>query len=264
LADEQADLATRIEEILTPGEEDGRKTAPAPDVPKVPGFGSRSGATAPGIASLPRTGTTSRAHGAPWSVVLSGGVGASVASAVLVRAGAFGPSVQDSAQQPGDETAERLNDIRILMLRAAEQLRGRQPDESLLEDQQSIADRLRGLAQEAERKAGRQPEKPTDSRTPTDSGPAGTRSGDSAEGTPAGERTDEPRERRADGADAEQGRTADADALRADWLRRAWGNLPPETLDWLIGGGGDSAVPKYQRLIEEYYRRMARPTPEHP
>ena len=53
--------------------------------------------------------------------------------------------------------------------------------------------------------------------------------------------------------DAEAAETADV----KDVLRRMWGHLPDKARDQMQSSLSEEFLPKYQRLIEEYYKRLA-------
>lgn len=53
--------------------------------------------------------------------------------------------------------------------------------------------------------------------------------------------------------DAEMAETADV----KDVLRRMWGHLPDKVRDQMQSSLSEEFLPKYQRLIEEYYKRLA-------
>jgi hypothetical protein len=40
-------------------------------------------------------------------------------------------------------------------------------------------------------------------------------------------------------------------------LRQVWGHLPPKIRDQMQSGLIEEFLPKYERLIEEYYSRLA-------
>lgn len=57
--------------------------------------------------------------------------------------------------------------------------------------------------------------------------------------------------------DSERGGTRDAQLRPAiDAARAAWGNLPQRVRQLLMQGSGDSFSKEYQRLTEEYYKRL--------
>jgi len=55
----------------------------------------------------------------------------------------------------------------------------------------------------------------------------------------------------------EQPETADV----KDLLRRIWGHLPEKLRDEMQASVGEQFLPKYERLIEEYYKRLAEERP---
>src|SRR5262249_13652138 len=49
-----------------------------------------------------------------------------------------------------------------------------------------------------------------------------------------------------------------------DILRRLWGNLPDKGRDEMQGSVCERFLPKYERLIEDYYKRLAEERPAGP
>jgi len=49
-----------------------------------------------------------------------------------------------------------------------------------------------------------------------------------------------------------------------DLLRRIWGHLPEKLRDEMQASVGEQFLPKYERLIEEYYKRLAEERPPAP
>jgi hypothetical protein len=59
------------------------------------------------------------------------------------------------------------------------------------------------------------------------------------------------------GASGEDGSTSARQAESLEALRRQWGNLPPRLRDELSEGLDEQFSPVYQRMTEDYYRRLA-------
>jgi hypothetical protein len=49
-----------------------------------------------------------------------------------------------------------------------------------------------------------------------------------------------------------------------DLLRRMWGHLPDKVRDQMQASLSEQFLPKYERLIEEYYKRLAEERPAAP
>jgi hypothetical protein len=49
-----------------------------------------------------------------------------------------------------------------------------------------------------------------------------------------------------------------------DLLRRFWGHLPDKLRDQMQASLSEQFLPKYERLIEEYYKRLAEERPAGP
>jgi len=63
----------------------------------------------------------------------------------------------------------------------------------------------------------------------------------------------------------EQGKTSAAETAEVrDGLRRYWGHLPQKLRDELQNSFGEQFLPKYERLIEDYYKRLAEERPGSP
>jgi hypothetical protein len=114
--------------------------------------------------------------------------------------------------------------------------------------QKQIAAELKQLIEQAQKKP--QGNKSGNNKSGSNSAQAGTDSGQAAS-KPGQESTQR----------LEQG---DQEAVRMnevkDALRRIWGHLPEKEREEMIGALGEQFLPKYERLIEAFYKRLA----EHP
>ena len=86
------------------------------------------------------------------------------------------------------------------------------------------------------------------------SGQEGTGTGDAIAGPPRDSTN------RIERGTKEQPETADV----KDLLRRIWGHLPDKRRDAMQASVGEQFLPKYERLIEEYYKRLAEERPAGP
>ena len=55
-----------------------------------------------------------------------------------------------------------------------------------------------------------------------------------------------------------------AGGRKPDVLRRIWGHLPEKVRDDMQASFSEQFLPKYERLIEEYYKRLAEERPAAP
>jgi hypothetical protein len=86
------------------------------------------------------------------------------------------------------------------------------------------------------------------------SGQEGTGTGDAVAGPPRDSTN------RIERGTKEKPETADV----KDLLRRIWGHLPEKLRDEMQASVGEQFLPKYERLIEEYYKRLAEERPGTP
>jgi hypothetical protein len=49
-----------------------------------------------------------------------------------------------------------------------------------------------------------------------------------------------------------------------DLLKDVWGHLPEQVRRQMLSGSGEEVLPKYQKLIEEYYKRLAEDAAKYP
>ncbi|GIW94307.1 MAG: hypothetical protein KatS3mg110_2348 [Pirellulaceae bacterium] len=109
--------------------------------------------------------------------------------------------------------------------------------------QQEIRDRLRQLIEQS-------PLLPQNSRSPSEATTA-------SQQTQAGQ-TAQTESRTGEGRQTGQGSPSPAGATdRRGALSAVWGHLPPRIRQQLESRGSDVFLPKYQNLIEAYYRRLA-------
>jgi hypothetical protein len=57
--------------------------------------------------------------------------------------------------------------------------------------------------------------------------------------------------------------TVETDSVQ-DFLRRFWGHLPDKVREQMQASMSEQYLPKYERLIEDYYKRLAEDTPARP
>jgi hypothetical protein len=116
--------------------------------------------------------------------------------------------------------------------------------------QQEIVESLDALLEQARQAAG--------SKKPDDEGSgsaqAGVGNGQPAAGPPRDSAN------RIERGTKEQAETADV----KDVLRRVWGHLPDKLRDEMQASLSEQFLPKYERLIEEYYKRLAERRPGEP
>lgn len=85
------------------------------------------------------------------------------------------------------------------------------------------------------------------SKQPQPGGPS-RQPGDKPTDRPAGEST-----QRTDTADAEAGEATDVDEV----LRRVWGHLPAKIREQIQQTAAERSLPEYEKLVEDYFKRLA-------
>lgn len=115
--------------------------------------------------------------------------------------------------------------------------------------QRTISAQLAGLIEQAKKQP--QGKKAEGGKPGNSSAQAGTESG-SASSQPGQQSTQR----------LEQGEEAQAQMNEVkDALRRIWGHLPEKERDEMISALGEQFLPKYERLIEAFYKRLAERPP---
>jgi hypothetical protein len=86
-----------------------------------------------------------------------------------------------------------------------------------------------------------------------------------------GQRQPEPGQRDSDKpAEESQDRTGDREnepleiGVMEDLLKDVWGHLPERVRRQMLSGSGERVLPKYQKLIEQYYKRLAEDAEKYP
>ena len=137
-------------------------------------------------------------------------------------------------------------------MRAAQQkIAGHDTSKTTQDLQQRILDDLAALIEQAKKQGASK--KPGDGQG-TASQQAGSGGGNPTAG-PARDSTN-----RIDQGNKEATETADVQ----DVLRRFWGHLPEKLRDQMQSSLSEQFLPKYERLIEEYYKRLAEDRPATP
>jgi len=142
----------------------------------------------------------------------------------------------------GQDLEQRLSGLRDQMTVVADSLSQRAPGTETLQQQQAITDELRLLVRQfsAGQQAGDQ------SGTPQKS-PGSSQSGNDRGAGMAAE--DLPDKSSAD---------PNSDETDANLILNAWGQMPDEIQQNRDGDISPRFLPKYERLIREYYRRIAK------
>lgn len=113
--------------------------------------------------------------------------------------------------------------------------------------QKAIADQLAKLIEQAQKKPQGGKSGDNNNQQGSNSAQAGTESGN------ASSRPGQQSTQRVDQADATETQMNDV----KDALRRIWGHLPEKEREEMISALGEQFLPKYERLIEAYYKRLA-------
>ena len=113
--------------------------------------------------------------------------------------------------------------------------------------QQAIADELAKLIEQAQKKPQGGKSGDNNNQQGSNSSQAGTESGN------ASSRPGQQSTQRLDQANATEAQMNDV----KDALRRIWGHLPEKEREEMIGALGEQFLPKYERLIEAFYKRLA-------
>jgi TolA-binding protein len=116
----------------------------------------------------------------------------------------------------------------------------------ILTDLEALIDRLEKQRQMAG--GGKQPSKPSTNSSPAKKPGPSTADSEQDSNKPAEEST----ERLSKTGDAE----VDARDLH-ELVRGVWGNLPPRVRQQMQNAAVEQFLPKYEKLIEEYYKRLA-------
>ena len=149
-----------------------------------------------------------------------------------------------SGQTQQEQINEKLTTIRDQMKLAAESLNTELPDNTLIGTQKNITDELRTLVRQFS--AGQQSGDPNASKQ---SNPGSTQSGTTAgSGIAAAEPNDETTD-----TSGTAGQLNDSELIL-----NAWGQMPGELSQQRGNAISPRFLPKYERLIREYYRRMSR------
>ena len=88
---------------------------------------------------------------------------------------------------------------------------------------------------------------------------------------PAGQTAGEPGDQESSNpAEESQSRVRSADDRKAEvrdlenLLKEVWGHLPERVRQQMLSGSAEEVLPKYQKLIEEYYKRLAEDAAKNP
>jgi hypothetical protein len=115
-------------------------------------------------------------------------------------------------------------------------------------EQEQIVNQLDALLEQARQGGGKKKE----GDKGNGSAQAGTGTGNTAAGPPRDSTN------RIERGTKEQAETADV----KDVLRRIWGHLPDKLRDEMQASLSEQFLPKYERLIEEYYKRLSEQRPD--
>lgn len=146
----------------------------------------------------------------------------------------------------GAEKENPLKELAERMKQSQQRIRGRDTSEETQTLQRDISDRLAQLIEQAQKQS-----KSGGGESKSGSGKAGNQSGaDGGNPTPgpASEST-----QRVDRSETVERGSADVH----DVIRRVWGHLPDKMREQMQNSLDDQFLPKYEKLIEDYYQRLA-------
>lgn len=170
----------------------------------------------------------------------------------------------DLNEELGQGKQDPLVAIRERMKAVERQLAGKDASDATVAKQQQIVDQLDKLIEELAKKQC----KPSPNSQASKGGPAkpgGQPMGTKPAGDPMGQpRGDKPATDSRD--DVQQGKNEQTDMLAGQRARllKAWGHLPPKLREQLMNATLDEFLPAYERLIEDYYKRLAEDGAEKP
>ncbi|QDU31897.1 hypothetical protein ETAA8_70590 [Anatilimnocola aggregata] len=136
------------------------------------------------------------------------------------------------------------------MRQVQQRIGARDTAEGTQQMQRAISAQLAGLIEQAKNKP--QGNKSEDGKPGSGSSQSGTESGSVS--SPPGQQSTQRLEQ------ADQTQQAQMNEVK-DALRRIWGHLPEKERDEMIGALGEQFLPKYERLIEAFYKRLAESPP---
>ncbi|MBN2578481.1 MAG: hypothetical protein JXB10_05770 [Pirellulales bacterium] len=152
----------------------------------------------------------------------------------------LGAAAEKEAEQP-------LLDVARRMFRIQERIAGAQTGPATQAEQQQVVEELDRLIRVTRKSCcGGSPSpnrSPSSARNPTDSSPAKPGSRPAVK---AGPRS----------SDKSPSGRPNVDDVRAA-LKQHWGELPPQLRQQMLESATEEFMPKYQELLEEYYRRLA-------
>jgi len=166
------------------------------------------------------------------------------------KAGSKSPATSPQARE-GAESQNPLAKIAERMRTVENRIAEHDTSAATQENQALIVSDLQSLLEAA--KKAQQRGKPQGGKG-SPSGQEGTGTGD-AVASPPRDSTN-----RIERGTKEKPETADV----KDLLRRIWGHLPEKLRDEMQASVGEQFLPKYERLIEEYYKRLAEERPGTP
>ena len=150
-----------------------------------------------------------------------------------------GEDLGEAPESPLQQLAERMK-------LSQQRIGTRDTSESTQQIQQDISDRLARLIEQVEKRA-------SSSGNPSQSGsgkPGGQ--GDAEGASPSPGAASESTQR------VEQAERIERDSADVrDTIRRVWGHLPEKMREQMQNSLDDQFLPKYEKLIEQYYRRLA-------
>lgn len=152
----------------------------------------------------------------------------------------------DAGEDIGQEKKSPLQELGEKMKHVEERIRGRDTSETTLELQREISDQLAKLIEQA-KKQGKQGGNSNAGGQGKPGAESGNESGNPS-AAPASEST-----QRVDRTDTVERGSADV----KDLIRRVWGHLPDKMREQMQNSIDEQFLPKYETLIEEYYRRLA-------
>lgn len=136
------------------------------------------------------------------------------------------------------QLADKMKSIKLVK-------ENRDLNSSALENQRQLLDQLRTLVEQVSQSKPSSPQKAAANRT-TD-----------AARQPGADQSNSERDVGQTGADTETPPSRSQDIVDRELIDQAWGDLPARVRDRLATGLQPQFHPKYERLIREYYRRMA-------
>jgi len=153
----------------------------------------------------------------------------------------------DQGEDLGAEKEKPLEELAQRMKQSQQRMRTRDTSAETQSLQKDISDRLARLIEQAEKQGqpggGKEPKSGSGKAgDPGDTEGGSPKPGSAAESTKRVDRTES----------IEQG-----SANVQDTIRRVWGHLPEKMREQMLNSLDDEFLPKYEKLIEQYYQRLA-------